>query len=322
MLNNYFPILRCRRVAKRDFSELIYLDKTFNSESCKVPDVLYVGDSVLERISNHDLIKKTLKEMVEEALGVGTGFSAVSKSAYNPAVYYHIALALTKMRYLPKILVVPINMRSFSPQWDANPDWQFDEEINALKSFAGSRSKVLPQLSYKRKLSIKRFLYEWTLTRYSFTELKQVKEFKQVISRKSDDPEWMKYRLMQIFIFHYLYRLKPNHKKIQYLVKLVRLCNDAGIRILFYLTPINYQTAIQYVGNDFDRVFKRNINAVMAAISVTSQVDGVIIKNYIDLLSPEFFFHTKDPTEHLCDDGRHLLAQELAITINDMLKVK
>src|SRR5688500_7661811 len=71
---------------KHPFAELIALHAAFDAAR-RVPDVLYFGDSVVERLSHHDDDRRTLGQMVGDELGSSKQTFALSHSAYHSQIF-------------------------------------------------------------------------------------------------------------------------------------------------------------------------------------------------------------------------------------------
>ncbi len=134
------------------YAELQKLMKCFNGDN-EFPLVLYFGDLVVERISRDDLNQSTLGEMVTEDLkDIPTCY--ISHSSYNPKIYYYLLSALEKMKGYPKVVILPVNLRCFSPQWDLNPQWQFEDEIRLYKGLLKASRKRNRRVVRNRNASI------------------------------------------------------------------------------------------------------------------------------------------------------------------------
>ena len=112
---------------------LLELFACFGKEGGK--DILYLGDSVVERISRYDADRRTLGEMFTDQVSDLFSTLVISRSAYNAELYRLLLMVVAEMRYHPRFVIVPINIRSFSPQWFFNPSWQFPQERMLLQQF-------------------------------------------------------------------------------------------------------------------------------------------------------------------------------------------
>ena len=115
-------------------------------DSAREPsEVLCVGDSVLERVSRYDNDKRNLGQMLKEQLGDRFRCDVISQTAYSIKTFYPLLSALQKMRSSPRVIIIPVNIRSFSPQWFNNPVWQYEKEIEAINRYLGSPGKDIPR---------------------------------------------------------------------------------------------------------------------------------------------------------------------------------
>lgn len=54
--------------------------------------------------------------------------------------------------------------------------------------------------------------------------------------------------------------ISVEYKECLYLIKILALCNENMIRTVLIVVPINYQKAIEFLGEEFNDVYKSNIN--------------------------------------------------------------
>jgi hypothetical protein len=109
------------------YPELTQLIELFNSAK-PTPEVLYLGDSVVERISKYDVDTRTLGTMVGDCLQGKLSVAYIAHSAYHLRIFYGFIQVIKTLKRRPHVIILPINLRSFSPQWDLNPVWQLEPE--------------------------------------------------------------------------------------------------------------------------------------------------------------------------------------------------
>ncbi|MCB0081790.1 MAG: hypothetical protein KDE47_12705, partial [Caldilineaceae bacterium] len=94
-------------------------------------DILYFGDSTVW----YPRGVQTTPQMLQEYLPEHT-VGEVSHAAYNLDLYLHYVQALVRYTashdYRPALVIIPLNMHSFSPEWDQRPEYQFTEEKRIL----------------------------------------------------------------------------------------------------------------------------------------------------------------------------------------------
>jgi 2-polyprenyl-3-methyl-5-hydroxy-6-metoxy-1,4-benzoquinol methylase len=283
------------------FPEFLSMVSMYNYNSFP-PPILFFGDSVTLRVSTYDKDKRSLLEMVHDKLGERCTMSMVARSAYHSTVYQYFISALMHMRHRPKMVIIPINMRSFSPQWDRNPAWQFNEEINLLKDYVAGRT--LNYTPAKSSELSNEELFRQGEAVYPYTDFSRIGQFLDIINTKDNlSTEAKIFRIKQIFIFHYLHHLIPNHRKLTSLIEAVKLLSNNNILTLCYITPVNYQGGNKYVGEEFSTALRKNTQTVIDALSELNS-KSVIIRNYSTLLAADKFFTPDHQTEHLNQEGR------------------
>jgi hypothetical protein len=293
-----------------DLEKLIrYFDTTSNAAR-----ILYFGDSVVERVSDLDKDKRTLSEMLADALREKMSLVCVSHSAYNMKVYFGLASALRRMQSKPRVVILPINLRSFSPQWDLEPSWQFESQLQCLREYAENGSVTLND--HKETLASRYEEFDSTPVFYPLSPLQQVGQFRLLIAGKPASEMQKRFRSSQIFIFHYLYRLEHSHPKLEMLKETINLLLNLGIKVLVYVTPVNYVAGERYVGKPFVSSLNENRSVVTRILEPFLTGSQVKYKDYSQLLADDCFFHENSPTEHLNQTGRTKLVTEL---VNDVL---
>jgi hypothetical protein len=282
--------------------------------------ILYFGDSVVERVSRNDVDKTPLGQMVANKLRGRYTADIVSYSAYRPQIYWALSRTLAFAKKKPGLIILPINLRSFSPQWDWNPSFDFEREISAINRYNADPQKKMIRLVPTNQIPVgfwKRRAFLRRKVQYPFSSFQRINQFMDTIANKSKNPSDADFRWRQIFIFHYLYRLEANHRQLIYLQKLLSFLHDLGIPVVSYLTPINYQAGVRYLGDVFKTLVLENVGKIwrqmagkpLSAISDTIYMGPKLtLANWTFMLTENFFFHRNEPTEHLNESGRNKLS--------------
>ena len=282
-------------------------------------DVLYFGDSVVERVAREDQDQRTLGEMVQDRLRAQRRVVVLSLSAYNAEMYRLLLLAVANMASHPGLVIVPINMRSFSPQWDRNPNWQFSQERALLQRYtvdAAIDIKLAPdQEPTKDALEA----YDAVPVTYPLTCFDRIGQFRLVINARAETAEQRRFRTKQIFIFHYMFALAREHWLIDALHGVIDIANSMQTKVMFYTTPINYQAGMRYVGPEFADRLAENVRTVCDAVTRMRSDEGPLFLDYSQRLGSEYFFHYDLATEHLNQDGRRALTEEIAACALDVV---
>jgi len=223
-------------------------------------------------------------------------------------------------------------MRCFSPQWDLNPDWQFERQIRLIDQFMEDRRLAFPQrlVAGLRRFGLTSDGYGGALNadelfrnhpvRFHETSLNRVGDFLTVIHKKPGNESDEAHRWKTLFIFHYMYDLAPDNRKLRFLIRLVELALTMTIPLHFYITPINYLAGERHVGASFTDLLRFNVTTVKTVIhEAMGRLDDVPhpMTSYLTMtdlscsLTPDHFFHYNDPTEHLNEKGRRKVSELL-----------
>ncbi len=274
------------------------------------PDHVLLGDSVCERVSKHDADRRTLVEIL--AAGVAPRcLLALTRSAHHPAVYRLLLSALELQPRRPTTgILIAINPRCFSPQWDLNPDWQLDAETCALEDYRRRRRPELPEIPdvYADPEAHRRF--EELPVRYELSDLSTIGAFRSVVRQVPGSDDEKARRTREIFIFHYAHRLTRDHRRLTALRDCVDLSRRLVTRATYYLTPINVEAGARHVGPGFLEVVRANAETVGRAI----RDSGGDFHDWSGALPESCFFHEDLATEHLNETGRTRLAALIAAT--------
>lgn len=293
----------------KPYPVLAKLAANYDSRWSKGADILYLGDSVVERISWDDTDKRTLDEMVADSLSSEKSLICIAHAAYHFRIYYYLLNILRSTRNKPELVILPINIRCFSPQWDLNPSWQFEEEIQYLKAYPETRRvPAIRRNADALTFSEAELNLELDLP---FTNLTRMRQFLNQIKNIPPDPEGKLQRRKQIYIFHYLNQLQPTHRRLEYLGKILDLLNELKIHLLLYITPINYEGGTRHIGDGFTKIIRSNAAIVQEYVRPWLKTGQVCFLDLQELLTSEYFFHIDELTEHLNQSGRIKLAQTL-----------
>jgi len=302
------------------FQALIDFDKYFNSKM-DPPAVLYLGDSVIERIAEQDNDKRTLGQMVVDELLPDTCTAVISFSAYHISVYYELLKGFEVTRSHPKVVILPINIRSFSPQWDLQPRWQYKEEILALKKYRYSSAKIITRL-FDDRYFVPKYLqnkYRNLKVNYPLTSLDTIGQIMDVIASKPTSEDARVFRKRQIFIFNYAHPLAEDHRKLVDLTRILDFLLSLGIKVFVYITPINMTAGIKYVGSGFQRQVLDNAQVVESVLRAYQTRSDFHYANWCMLFSSNLFFYDDLATEHINQDGRLKLAELISHEVHTLL---
>jgi hypothetical protein len=312
-------------------SKYIILEKILKefSEVKSCPDIVYLGDSTVFRVSEFDEDQRSTADILAADLSAEIRVLGLAKNAYHMGVFYHILNVFKKTMKRPRLIIIPINMRSFSPQWYLRPRWQFREEIDLLDNYcSGSRPKI--RLRKKKKDNS---AYESNPVEFPISSLKTIGAFEELRLNKSNSEQEERIRKKELFIYFYLYPIVKEHPRLVQLMKTVQLASFLDIKTVFYITPINIEAALKYTGDEFNHFFGKNLEIVKNSLEKTGVLfmgnevekndfsgnEPAVCQDFSNVLGREYFFHIKSIDEHLNQHGRNYISKALQKSIVNFL---
>ena len=282
------------------------------------PDVLYLGDSTVLRASNEDEDKRSTADMLAEDLKGKARVLELSHGAYQMEIFYHLLSTFKITRHSPRLIILPINMRSFSPQWYLRPNWQFRAEIELLVSYYSGHGLKMYYRKHKYQDGYGKIQVEFPLS-----DIQTIGEFEELRLSKNNSKTLQKIRKKELFIYFYLYPIYEGHPLLIKLRETVRLARTLDSKIMFYITPINITAALRNVGQEFGHYFSENLKTVKDVFfkekgriltdedikSYAPLNESSVCLDYSQVLENDCFFHTESIDEHLNQKGKGFISR-------------
>jgi len=293
------------------FEELTQLNRYLREKA----DIIYLGDSSIYAEGKDDSDHRTIAGMLRD-MAPQYSLGSVTHPAYHIDIYLEFCKYITREGYRPPVIIIPINMRSFSPDWDRRPHYQYEIQKIVLK---GGLLKTILLAFYK---PLRMFKYNFfTIGQkefmdspvfYGHRQVGKVKDFNNSSYSKYSDKN-MKNQL----IFAYMYGLSPfqQHRKLKALVETARLLKKNSIKCIFYITPIDWQTGEKYLPGEFLKQLRQNTRLIVSLLSA----EGVEILDISTALPPHFFYWHLYPNEHMNQRGRMYVAEQLHLRLKHIL---
>lgn len=281
------------------------------------PDVILLGDSVIISPYSKDLDPRPVNLMLQEKIP-NLKLSSFDSLAHASEVFLQQIRYITRNEYKPQLVVIPINIRSFSPHWDPRPGFQFEMEKLTLRY---KNTPVFPYLKFLINFNLFSLIpfsqaqFENTPVYSGDSLIGVAKDFEYQESEKYSDTHQKNKILIS-----YTYTLSKNHRKLKALKETADLLSKNNIKAVFYLTPVDYETAEKFTGDFAKNQMTQNINLIKNSLN---KYPVKILDLSFKLPADNFAW--KDAlyiNEHLNQNGRQFLAQELANSIIDSLKNK
>ncbi|UCH92565.1 MAG: hypothetical protein JSV88_20025 [Candidatus Aminicenantes bacterium] len=291
-----------------EFKELERLDRYLREKV----DVLYLGDCTDYTLSKQDKDRRTITRMLRD-MNPGKRIRSIIHAAYQADIFLEFCRYIVKQEHQPKVIIIPINMRSFSPQWDRMPHYQFEKEKIIL------RGGLLSRLLYAFYKPLRAFRYDFrTISREEYLntpvfdgtrQVGRIKDF-EIISKDGNLEESIRRKLF----LYYMFSLEAGHRKVKAMLEIARVLAAHDIRLIFYITPIDIQAGENYFPGSFGRRLKRNTSVIKELLAAQGLQ---VLDLSADLGSDGFSWKDRVyPSEQLSEKGRKYVAEQL----NELLK--
>ena len=114
-------------------NELKLLDYYFKHPGRKnIPDIVYFGDSTINWSAQNDTSQQSMAGLLQLRLP-NVHVTKITYPSYQSDVYLAYSEYIARKKDHPRFVIIPINLRSFSPEWNLKPHWQFEDEKFAAR---------------------------------------------------------------------------------------------------------------------------------------------------------------------------------------------
>ncbi|MDG1893473.1 MAG: hypothetical protein P8J37_01055 [Fuerstiella sp.] len=270
------------------------------------PDVVYFCDSTNRWIDDEDVDRRPIAGILEDYMA-GESVCALDNGSWHAQIYDAFLDAMIRQESVPSKLVIPINLRSFSPEWHKRPQYQFPDLIAQLevskRPWKQGLFAPMKMLGLSTTTGVSPHEFMNTPVYFKDDHVGRVCDF---TGPKYDipTPELTRNK----FILHYMYPLQVSHPKLKALRRIAEKCHDHQVQAVFYITPVDIRTGQQAIPGEFAQWIQRNCNVICRAV----QSSGGVVLNLSEALAPADFSWHLYPNEHMCQTGRSFVAAEVA----------
>jgi hypothetical protein len=270
------------------------------------PELLMFGDSVSLRVANEDHDRRDLCAMVRESL-LPIPALCLGGSAFNLRIYDAFVRVLQRLPRRPRILIAPINMRSFSPQWHLNPAWQLAAELKVIDTWIADPTSAIAAIPDVTLAPADYAAYDRLPANVPLSQRETLGSFRALASRREGGPE----RSRELMAWHYGYSLEREHPLLRSLESLGLGCRATGIELQRFCTPLNVEFGRRALDRQFDEVLAANL----VVIHERCRSLAVRLHDWTSALPAAAFFHPETLTEHLAESGRRWLAEQIVACV-------
>jgi hypothetical protein len=223
-------------------------------------DIAYMADSTTFHVLAEDDNQANTVEMLQRYYP-DISISAFLHPAFDLNMYEHILDYIIRHTSC-EVVIMPVNLRSFSSYWDRNPMYEFRNEKIVMRygDKGWFRTFYKPLAVFKAFQPQKKEHHYKNAKVYRGQEVVgRIRDFDLAYATTEDKKDFF----AEKFMVFYMYPLSEEHRKIQALAAIKRKAQQHGVKILFYITPIDYQKGEEYAGPDFGTQVEANVQFLL-----------------------------------------------------------
>lgn len=277
-----------------------------NIHLAKKTDIVFLGDSSVYTVIPADNDKQTIAEMVDGMMP-GLTLVEISHAAYHMELYLEFCRYISRQANRPKIVIIPINMGTFSAEWDMRPEYQFEKEKIILR---GGFKKHLV-LAFSKPLAVFKYNF-FPITRKEYLEAPVFRGGEQVGKvedfNHSGFKQFTRQNIKKKIISRYMYTLKQEHRKVKALVEVAEVLKRCNIRALVYIVPVDHETCDSYFPGEFNSRLTGNVELIRSLLAAR----GIKLLDLSSALPADVFVYGNYPDEHVKENGRRRVAERIS----------
>lgn len=277
-------------------------------------DVVYLGDSTIKRYDTEDKDTRSIGTFLQERLPLAK-IAEVAHEAYQARMYAGFARAIARTSPHPHVVIIPINLRTFSPLIHKNPETQFavDEAFLRL-GIPGPLYKPFKTF-YQAPFHADYVDIPWTEEPVILDEeyLGTVQDF-LTFSTSTYSLERERRRIA----LNYFLPILPTHDYLSSLESISKTLLPKNIIPLYYITPLDRER-MQTLWPDTDIRLSQQIALIRATINAEPRAYFLDLST---LLPSAGFIQELYTSEHLNERGRKAVAEALSEAIRPLLQQK
>jgi len=285
------------------FHQMDTLDDLLSTKA----DVLYFGDSTNNSYDASDNDRRTISAMLD-SLVPSLRIDGVAGTGYSTDLFLEFCYYLIEKVNHPKAVVMPVNLRLFSPFVDLDPNYRFRREKDLLRSqfayFVFWRPLEIFQSDLAGRFRAWRYNRSVVMRgNEAFGAVGPTIEFIRENLLNDRRRAWEARMMMD-----YMPYIGKDHRKLRAVTEAARLLLANGILPVIYITPVNVQLGEEYHPGDFAKIVATNCQLVRQSLDAASTD---LLNLSFDLPS-DAFADEFVPSGHLKKRGRVHVAQEVS----------
>lgn len=298
--------------------------------------VIFFGDSVINADHINQNNPSSLVKVFENYISLHS--LEISNAAYNLYIFEKYFKLIKNYNKETSLIIIPINLRSFSSSWNRMPEYQFERECSYLSILSmefntGCIKEHIKNLIIKERLKRRQeeFLNTPVLAKgflkntknNFFNNLRQrcdVKiiantrrfyckdknDFDQALEYMQHGLTWVQAVQTMRYNYHYAEEIIDSNVIYKSFIKIIEYAKKKDLKILFYITPLNVTSINHLSGKPLLDIINKNIKK----LKDKEDKKNIFVLNLLDILEQKHF-EEKCACEHIDLEGKQKLSNYL-----------
>ena len=281
-------------------------------------DVLYIGESSNYWTDPNDSDKRSISDMANSLLLKGR-MSGTQVPAYHAGMFLPVIEHIDANSRV-KHLVVTMNLRSFGQAWIYSTQ---EAALMRSKCFYGTSHPLLnrmkaalgyyaqPSEASQENKMLEAFEQEQINTQVQLP-YKTINTWKDHIVYSDPEQQALAHHYVKAYAFSIDTTSNPRIKDFD---QIVSVCQSKGIQLYFNVLSENTAWADSLVGPSLGSLMQENVNKLIKRYASR----GVVMINNLHTVPANNFGEKDWTTEHYNQNGRRLIAEQVARVLNEHL---
>jgi hypothetical protein len=280
--------------------------------------VLYFGESSNFNTSEKDVDKRRISDFLDDAL-LNVQVDYVEKGALHAGIYASLAKQLAEDARV-EMLVVTLNLRSFSADWRHSALENYLSKVDMmLQKRPALLNRLLLSLKHYENLSIEErsatIVELWNTEKIegnlgydNISDWDRAVGSVGILNEDGSRNEELTQLATSLIKQFGLTIDTSSNRRIAEFDRLVQICKQRNIQLVFHLMAENHEAMKKLVGEEMIQILYHNQKLLIDRY----HRNGVKVVDNLFALEDERFTDSSFPTEHYDDVGRKIVAQNVA----------
>ncbi|MBQ6771833.1 MAG: hypothetical protein IJP44_12775 [Bacteroidales bacterium] len=304
-------------------SDMVNLPRQVVADSCRI---VYLGESSNRTYGWAESDQRKISDMVWTYFP-NLRCGDMTKDASHAEIYYNMLKIIPKESSVETV-VVTMNLRSFDAGWIySRLETALQKQLVLLRDYPPLVNRFL--LAFKAypirgeaewdQIVSKHWKKDPIEFPYDF-EWTTVHQWDSAMAWHGwIDPQGQRDDAMTDLACHYIkayaFQIRDDNPRVKDFDKIVELCQERGWNLVFNLLAENVDKANELVGKDLVFLMKMNRDYLVKRYG---DLEGVTVVDNLNLVRDVNFIDQNWTTEHYYAEGRHLVANRIALALREL----